>query len=75
MELLAPAGGPEALRAAVAGGADAVYMGGRAFNARAGAANFTEEELRAAVRYAHDRRVRVYVTLNILLAEEETDAF
>ncbi|MDR1069474.1 MAG: DUF3656 domain-containing protein [Gracilibacteraceae bacterium] len=75
MELLAPAGSEEALRAAIASGADAVYLGGQAFNARAGADNFTDAGLAAAVRYAHDRRTRVYVTMNILLAEEETDAF
>jgi putative protease len=75
MELLAPAGGEEALRAAVAGGADAVYLGGRAFNARAGAANFDAAEIEAAVRYAHERRVRVYVTLNILLTEAEMEEF
>ncbi|MGB4464618.1 MAG: hypothetical protein WBI55_00635, partial [Eubacteriales bacterium] len=52
-ELLAPAGSPEALRAAVAAGADAVYLGGGAFNARMGAKNFTKDELSAAVSLCH----------------------
>ena len=70
-ELLAPAGSPEALSAAVAAGADAVYLSGRRFGARHYAANFSDEELRAAVDYAHLRGVRVYVTVNILVRETE----
>ncbi len=69
-ELLAPAGGVEALYAAVAGGADAVYLGGR-FNARAYAKNFGDEELAAAVSYAHLFGVKVYVTLNTLVYDKE----
>ncbi|MDA8441168.1 MAG: DUF3656 domain-containing protein, partial [Peptococcaceae bacterium] len=70
-ELLAPAGGMEAFRAAVENGADAVYLGGQAFNARAGAANFNLDELREALAYAHLRDVKVYVTVNIIIANAE----
>ncbi len=70
-ELLAPAGSPEALAAAVAAGADAVYLAGRRFGARHYAANFSDEELRSAVDYAHLRGVRVYVTVNVLVREAE----
>ena len=73
-ELLAPAGGPEALRAAVQCGADAVYLGFGAFNARRNAKNFTEAEFRAAVRYCHGRGVKVYLTLNTLLFDRELTA-
>ena len=73
-ELLAPAGGPEALRAAVQCGADAVYLGFGAFNARRNAKNFTEAEFRAAVRYCHGRGVKVYLTLNTLLFDRELSA-
>ncbi len=71
IEVLAPAGGPEALKAAVFSGADAVYLGGPAFGARAGAKNFTREELREAVRFCHGRGVRVHVTVNTLLKDAE----
>ena len=71
MELLAPAGGYEALTAAVQNGADAVYMGFGAFNARRSAKNFTDEEFAAAVRYCHLRGVRVFLTLNTLLTDRE----
>ena len=70
-ELLAPAGGMEQLTAAVENGADAVYLGGPLFNARINAQNFTEEEISQAVAYAHLRNVKVYVTLNILLTDQE----
>jgi putative protease len=70
-ELLAPAGGPQALAAAVENGADAVYLGGSLFSARAGAENFTREQLIAALRYAHLRGVRVYVTVNTLVDNGE----
>jgi putative protease len=72
-ELLAPAGGPAALHAAVATGADAVYLGLDRFNARRGALNFTLETLRDACRFAHLRGVRVYLTLNIVLGDAELD--
>lgn len=71
MELLAPAGSIDALRAAVENGADAVYLGGKSYSARASAANFSPEELQAALDYCHIRGVRVYVTVNTLLREEE----
>ena len=63
-ELLAPAGGMEALIAAVQNGADAVYFGARLFNARRGADNFGEDGLKEAVFYCHARGVRAHVTLN-----------
>lgn len=63
-ELLVPAGGYEQLRAAVANGADAVYLSGSSFNARINADNFNDETLADAVRFAHEHGVRVHVTLN-----------
>ncbi|MEG3071371.1 MAG: U32 family peptidase [Candidatus Syntrophopropionicum ammoniitolerans] len=65
IELLAPAGNLEKLKIAVLYGADAVYLGGRHFGLRAGAGNFSAEELGAGVEFAHARDVRVYVTVNI----------
>lgn len=70
-ELLAPAGSPEALKAAAAAGADAVYLSGKRFGARKFAANFDERELKEAVDYAHLRGVKVYVTVNTLVRDEE----
>jgi putative protease len=70
-EILAPAGTPEAVRAAVNAGADAVYLGGRRFSARNFAANFTEEELDEAVSYAHFRGVKIYVAVNTLIHDRE----
>ena len=70
-ELLAPAGSPEAFRAAVAAGADAVYLSGKKFGARKYAPNFTDAEIEEAVDYAHRRDVRVYVTLNTLIHDSE----
>ena len=70
-ELLAPAGDSACLRAAVAAGADAIYLGGVRFGARAFAKNFDEESLRSAVRYAHSHGVRIYVTLNTLIYDKE----
>lgn len=70
-ELLAPAGSPEALEAAFAAGADAVYLGGTDFNARMNAHNFAPNELSAAVAYAHERGGRVYLTLNTLVYDRE----
>lgn len=69
--LLAPAGSPESLIAACAAGADAVYLGGRQFGARQFAANFSDAELKEAVRYAHLRGIQVYVTVNTLITERE----
>jgi len=71
VELLAPVGGREALAAAVESGADAVYLGGKLFGARASAQNFSNEELADAVRFAHLRFVRVYVTVNTLIDNAE----
>ncbi|KGK86887.1 hypothetical protein DP73_15275 [Desulfosporosinus sp. HMP52] len=71
LELLAPAGSYEAFKAAVENGTDAVYLGGKSFSARASAANFDLEELQKAVRYAHERQVKVYVTVNILISDQE----
>ena len=71
VELLAPAGNFECLKAAVNNGANAVYLGGKNFSARAFANNFDEEELIAAVNYAHLHDVRIFVTLNTLLSEKE----
>jgi len=73
-ELLAPAGGMEAFVAAVENGADAVYLGARAFSARGYASNFSETELEEAIDYAHLRGVKVYVTVNTLLKEEEVES-
>ncbi|HII90983.1 MAG TPA: peptidase U32 [Methanosarcina sp.] len=72
-ELLAPAGGMEAFIAAVENGADAVYLGARAFSARGYASNFSEKELEEAIDYAHLRGVKVYVTVNTLLKEDEIE--
>lgn len=75
-ELLAPVGGWQQLRAAVQNGADAIYMGGPLFNARIKAENFTKEDMERAIEYAHDRNVRVYVTINTLIKDSELrDAF
>lgn len=74
-ELLCPAGSEASLEAALEGGADAVYLGGTGFNARARAANFDETGLRAAVRLAHARGVKVYLTLNTLVTDRELPAF
>ena len=71
IELLAPAGSPESVIAAVQSGADAVYLGFGDFNARRGASNFSEEEFAKAVRYCHIRGCKVYVTLNTLVGDRE----
>ena len=71
MELLSPAGGFDSLVAAVQTGADAVYIGFGAFNARRSAKNFTDEEFASAVAYCHLRGVRVFLTLNTLLTDVE----
>ena len=73
MELLSPAGGLDSLIAAVQTGADAVYMGFGAFNARRSAKNFTDEEFASAVAYCHLRGVRVFLTLNTLLTDRELE--
>lgn len=70
-EILAPAGSMESLIAGVRSGANAVYLGGKLFNARRNAGNFYDEELKQAVEYCHQRCVKVYLTLNILVKDEE----
>lgn len=71
MELLAPVGTEEALRAAIAGGADAVYLGGKSFGARHFASNFSDRQLSGAIGLAHDHGLRTYVTVNTLIKETE----
>ena len=73
VELLAPAGEMQALVAAVQNGADAVYVGGRLFGARAGAANFDGPALQEAAGYCHKRGVKLYMTVNTLVRDEEMD--
>lgn len=71
MELLSPAGDREALIAAVENGADAVYLGGKTLNARRGAGNFDDDELKWAADYLHERGKRMYVTVNTVVKQEE----
>lgn len=71
IELLAPAGSMESLKAAVQSGADAIYLGGNKFSARAYASNFDNETMKEAIEYCHFYGVKVYVTINTLLKEEE----
>ncbi len=73
IELLAPAGSMEALRAAVQNGANAVYLGCGAFNARQSAKNFTLQALTEAVKYCHIRGVAVHLTLNTLVSDREME--
>ena len=73
IEILAPVGSFQSLKAAVLNGANAVYLGGKLFNARHYASNFSNEELLEAVRYAHLRDAKVYVTVNILMDESEIE--
>ena len=75
VELLAPVGSFEALKAAVQNGANAVYLGGKDFGARASANNFDRDELKEAVKYAHIRGVQVFVTTNTLRKENEIEDF
>ena len=71
LELLAPAGSMDALRAAVQNGANAVYLGVGTFNARQSAKNFTVDTLAEALRYCHVRGVQVHLTLNTLVTDRE----
>ncbi len=73
IEILAPAGGYESVIAAVRSGADAVYLGEKLFSARASAQNFDDEELKKAVAYCHIHGVKVYVTLNTLVFDDELE--
>ena len=75
VELLAPVGSFESLKAAVQNGANAVYLGGKEFSARASANNFDKDELKEAVKYAHIRGVRVFVTTNTLIKQNELEGF
>lgn len=72
-EILAPAGSFESLKAAVRCGANAVYLGGKALNARRNASNFSDDELAEAVEYCHARNVKVYLTLNTLVSDSELE--
>lgn len=74
-ELLAPAGNFDCLRAAINSGADAIYIGGKLFGARAYAGNFTKEELKEAVDYAHLYGVKIYITVNTIIYNNEVDEF
>ena len=73
IELLSPAGSMEALKAAIHNGADAVYLGGKRFGARAFAQNFSENELIDAINYAHIYDVKIYITVNTIIYEDEFD--
>ena len=72
-ELLAPAGDLERLKIALLYGADAVYVGGNLFSLRANAVNFSLEELREAVKFAHNLSKKIYVTVNIALHNTESE--
>ncbi|MEN6389879.1 MAG: DUF3656 domain-containing protein [Syntrophomonas sp.] len=74
MELLAPAGSPAACRAALANGADSVYLGGKNFSARHSAENFSDEELGRVLFYAHSLKKKVYLTVNTLLDKRELES-
>lgn len=71
IELLAPAGSIESFYAAVNSGADSVYLGGKLFNARYNSQNFDDEQMKHVINYAHNKNVKVYVTLNIVLKDPE----
>ena len=72
---LAPAGDMECLKWAIEGGCDAVYLGGNHFGARAYSKNFSDEELAIAIKYAHRYGVKVYLTCNTLIYDEEVEDF
>lgn len=74
-ELLAPAGNMECLKAAIEGGADAIYLGGLNFGARAYSTNFNDEEMIEAIKYAHLYGVKIYVTVNTMITEELVKPF
>lgn len=73
VELLAPVGNMEKFKMAIHYGADAVFLGGKMFNLRAGSSNFSDDELEEAVNYAHNFGKKVYVTLNIIPHNDELD--
>lgn len=72
-ELLCPAGSPEAFRAAIEGGADAIYVGGETFNARINAKNFTAEEMKNSISLAHAYGIKVYIATNTLIFDKEKE--
>lgn len=74
-ELLSPAGNIECLKSAINNGADAVYLGGKSFGARAYAGNFNKEELLEAINYAHLYGVKIYVTVNTIIYNNEIEEF
>ena len=71
IELLSPAGSLESYKAAISAGTDAIYLGGKSFSARAYASNFSNEEIKGLIEYAHQRDVKVYITVNTLIFEDE----
>ena len=73
--MLCPAGSAAAFDAAIEGGADAIYIGGSAFNARINAKNFTPEEMKAAIARAHAYGVKVYIAANTLIYDREMDDY
>ena len=73
IELLAPAGDFDCVKAAVQNGADAIYLGFSSFSARASAQNFTIQELKQAIDYAHIRNVKIHLALNTLIKNKEFD--
>lgn len=75
IELLAPAGDIKCLKAAIEGGADAIYLGGKNFGARAFSKNFSDEEIVEAIKLAHLYGVKIYVTVNTLVYDKEVDSF
>ncbi|MCC8042105.1 MAG: U32 family peptidase [Oscillospiraceae bacterium] len=74
-EILAPAGGMESLYAAVRCGADAVYVGGKSFSARANADNFTDEEMKQAAEYCHLHGIKLFRAMNTVIFDSETEDF
>ena len=75
VELLSPAGNMKCLKYAIANGADAVYISGKNFGARKYAENFTKEEIKEAIKYAHIYQVKIYITINTLIEESEKEDF
>ena len=74
-EILAPAGSPETLTAALRAGADAVYVGGKRFSARSSAANFSDEELAEALRLCHSYGAKLYLAVNTVISDDEAQGF
>lgn len=70
-ELLSPAGDIDSLKAGIYGGCDAIYLGGPKFSARAYASNFTDEDLKKVIEYAHTYDVKIYITINTLIKDSE----